>query len=86
MQDKKYELDEYEQEIEDGLEFAVRSQDADFLKEKIRAAAKAHFNTKSFMVHLPERDFEAIMTKAAAAHMPLLRYINTVLHEEAFRA
>ncbi len=86
MDSKEYELDEYEQEIEDNLEFAKRSENADFLKEQIRVAAKAHFNRKSFMVHLTERDFAAMMTKVAACHMSLSRYIDKVLHEEAIRA
>ena len=42
MDSKEYELDEYEQEIEDNLEFATIPEDAEEIKIKLKKMAKNH--------------------------------------------
>jgi len=86
MSDRKYELDAYEQEIENNLEFATIPEDEEAIKMKLRAMAQDHFNTKSLMVHIPERDFNAIINRASSAYMPLSAYISSLIHNDALRA
>ena len=82
----EYYLDEYEQEIEDTMELAVRysPQEEKKMIAKLVEMAKAYNEeTKQITLSVPVKYLTKIQHKAARLGISYQQYINKVLHEEA---
>ncbi len=80
------ELDEYEQEIEDNLEFCTRLNPEDEKLEiaKLVAAAKNYVKAKkSITLRVAPYDLEIMRLKASKLGVPYQTYINMVIHKDA---
>lgn len=80
------ELGEYEQEIEDNLEFCEKLSPAEEkdIMEKLMSVAKNHFAVKkSVTLRMSPRDLEVMRLKASRLGIPYQTYINMVIHKDA---
>ena len=83
MMKHKYELDEYEQEIEDSFEKQEGIATQDEL-DKLKMIARKHLKSKrSITIRVAEQDIEAIKLKASRLGLAYQTYINMLIHKEA---
>ena len=81
-----FELDEYEQELEDNLELCNRlnSSDEKLEIEKLVTAARNHLSAKkSITIRIAASDLEVMRLKASKLGIPYQTYINMVIHKDA---
>ncbi len=81
-----YELDEYEQSIEDDMESYVRLSPEEEKKEiaNLVEVAKSHVAARTQIdLDLPTRDLEAIRYRASKLGIPYKTFINMILHKYA---
>lgn len=79
-------LDEYEQELEDNLEFCIRLSPEEEKLEiaKLISAAKNHSKAKkSITLRVSPYDLEIMRLKASKLGIPYQTYINMVIHKDA---
>jgi|GEM_PF-1675081 predicted DNA binding CopG/RHH family protein len=87
MTNKKYELDAYEQDIEDNfVGNGVSIMTDDFIQKAQEAAKRHSANRKSITIRVLERDLNKIKFKAAKKALPYQTYINMLLHKDAMSA
>lgn len=80
------ELDDYEQDLENNLEFCARLNPADekLEIEKLAAAAKNHLKVKkAITLRVSPHDLEVMRLKASRLGIPYQTYINMVIHKDA---
>ena len=80
---KKYELDAYEQSIEDTLDFSKLKRPSAAKQKKVRAAAKTKLRELKIAranIRMREDDLEAICIMAEQAGMPYQTLINHIIH------
>lgn len=81
-----YELDEYEQSIEDDMDSYVRLDPEEEKKEiaNLVEVAKAHVAARTHIdLDLPTRDLETIRYRASKLGIPYKTFINMILHKHA---
>jgi predicted DNA binding CopG/RHH family protein len=79
-----YDLDEYEQEIEDNFEKLKPAKNEKELMALLVKAAKEHSaRRKSITIRVHEMDLEAMRIKASKVGVPYQTYINMLIHKDA---
>lgn len=82
--DKSYNLDRYEQEIEDEFDNLQTISNVEKEKASLLQAAKNHItNRKSITVRVRESDLEIMRIKASKLGVPYQTYINMLIHKDA---
>ncbi len=82
--DFNYELDEYEQEIEEGLRKEGFKRIPNFKREmeRYRAAAKATLaKNKNVNIRISEQDLSRIKSKAASQGVPYQTLLTSLIHQ-----
>ncbi len=82
--DKKYILDEYEQEIEDSIDKLEPLENSTEEIAMLTAAAKEYMKAKkSITLRVKESDLEAMRIKASKHGLPYQTYICMLIHKDA---
>lgn len=82
--DKKIILDEYEQEIKDGIGIHTTVKNLKEEMTNIKKAARNHSGRKkSITIRLSEIDLEEIKIRASKIGIPYQTYIGMIVHKDA---
>lgn len=83
QKEKKVELDEYEQRIEDALDYKKLKRPSAVKQKEIRTAAQAklrELKSARANIRMSDDDLEAIRAMAEQAGMPYQTLINHIIH------